>query len=116
MARREVTNAYRDGEVHVLVEQCKTCVFRPGNLMQLQTGRLKDLVDSNLKADSALVCHDTLYKDGVDNAVCRGYFDAYADEVTPLRLAQAMGIVVYDPLASQPRDGNRKDEVQGEEE
>ena len=95
------TNAYRDGQVHVLTEKCQTCVFRAGNLMRLQEGRLKDLVDSNLAEDTALVCHATLYKDGVDNAVCRGYFDAYGTEVTPLRMAQMMDLIAYDPVPTK---------------
>lgn len=83
---------YRDGKVHVLAERCSTCVFRPGNLMTLSDGRLRDLIDQNLKADAALTCHKTI---GHDPAVCRGFFDAY--ETTPLRLAKAFRIIEEDP-------------------
>ena len=34
-------NAYRDGKVHVQSEECSTGVFRKGNLMHLQPGRLR---------------------------------------------------------------------------
>lgn len=89
-------DAYRDGKVHVLTEKCSTCVFRSGNLMHLQAGRLKDLADSNIEADSALTCHQTLEYGEYEvegNAICRGYFDAYAKEVTPLRLAISLDAV-----------------------
>ncbi len=80
-------NAYRDEHVHVLDDMCATCVFRPGNLMQLPPGRLAELVKDN--ADSAL------YRDGVDNAVCRGFFDRHA--TLPLRLAVALDLVRFVP-------------------
>lgn len=93
----EPVGPYRDGKVHVLAERCSTCVFRPGNLMTLSDGRLRDLIDQNLKADAALTCHKTLpYAEGdVLPAVCRGFFDAY--ETTPLRLAKAFRIIEEDP-------------------
>ena len=94
---------YRNGRVHVLAERCSTCVFRAGNLMQLQPGRLAALVERNLAAQSALTCHSTLYRD-VDEAVCRGFFDAYQDDSPPLRLAVALGVVEFDtaPAALSP--------------
>lgn len=95
----EVVGPYRDGRVHVLNERCSTCVFRAGNLMHLQGGRLKDLVESNLGADSALTCHQTLpgWPYVAEPAVCRGFFDAYSNDSTPLRLAKIMGMIEYDP-------------------
>lgn len=44
----------------LLAEKCSTCVFRPGNLMHLRPGRLKALIETNLAADAALICHMTL--------------------------------------------------------
>lgn len=94
---------YRGGRVHVLTEKCSTCVFRPGNLMSLAAGRLKDLADDNRRADTALTCHQTLpynhYE--AEPAICRGYFDAYAEEITPLRMAVAIGIIEQDQPPTQ---------------
>lgn len=85
---------YSDNKVHVMVERCSTCVFHPGNLMRLEDGRLKDLVSQNLARDTALVCHKTIYEEEyVQKAVCRGFYDAYGAEVTPLRMAQALGVI-----------------------
>lgn len=90
---------YRDGAVHVLAEKCSTCVFRPGNLMRLSPGRLRELLDDNLDADSALQCHQTLPYAAEKRApaVCRGFWDhPRADESLPIRLARAMGPVAFD--------------------
>lgn len=90
---------YYDGRVHVLRERCSTCVFRPGNLMRLGRGRLADLVESNVAGDSALTCHSTLYRDDVEPAVCRGFFDGYT--TTPLQLAERLGLIMW--MGSPPR-------------
>lgn len=81
-------NAYRDGFVHVRREMCSSCIFRPGNLMQLRSGRVRGMVDEAKANESAIVCHQTL---DADNAVCRGYFDRFS--TLPLRLALVMGRV-----------------------
>ena len=88
---------YRGGRVHVLAERCSTCVFHPGNRMQLEPGRLAELVKSNLEAQSALTCHSTLYRDDVPPAVCNGFYEAYARLTQPLWLAQRMDLIELDP-------------------
>lgn len=93
---------YRDGQVHVCAQRCATCVFRPGNLMHLGPRRLKELLDDNLAADSALTCHETLpeWPNGRPPAVCRGFFDhPRADESLALRLARVTpGALAFDPM------------------
>jgi hypothetical protein len=83
-------NAFRDEHVHVCEDMCSTCIFRPGNLMHLQRGRVRQMIDEAVGNDSAIVCHKTL--DG-DNAVCRGFFDRM--ETIPLRLAVALDRVRF---------------------
>jgi hypothetical protein len=87
---------YRRGRVHVVAVQCSTCVFRPGNKMSLNPGRLADLVRGNVEADSALQCHHTL--PGCDHedepAVCRAFYDKY--KTTPLRVADSAGLIEFD--------------------
>lgn len=94
-AQRESGNSFRDGAVHVVSERCTTCIFNPGNQMDLNAGRVKDLVQQARDADSAIICHSTL--DTEANAVCRGFYDGY--DTAPLRLARRMGCVEFD----QPR-------------
>lgn len=39
---------------------CSTCIFRPGNKMMLQPGRVKGMVEDVVRDDSHTVCHKTL--------------------------------------------------------
>lgn len=82
-------NTYRDGKVYVCAEECATCIFRKGNLMQLQPGRVRQMVDDARRDESTIVCHKTL--DG-DHAVCRGFFDRYPTQ--PLQIAERLGLIV----------------------
>lgn len=90
-----------DGEkIHILAEKCSTCVFRAGNKMHLEEGRLADLVQANLDADGAITCHQTLtynHEYDAEPAVCRGFYDGYGKEVTALRVATAFGAITEDP-------------------
>jgi len=95
----EPAGPYRDGKVHVLEEQCSTCVLRPGNLMQLSAGRMKELLDDNLAEDAALQCHQTLpySEEARPPAVCRGFFDhPRSNESASLRLARLMNVLEFD--------------------
>src|ERR1017187_5870798 len=51
---------FRDGKVHVCAEMCETCIFRPGNLMNLSEGRVESMVQEATKRDSCIPCHETL--------------------------------------------------------
>jgi hypothetical protein len=82
---------YRDGKVHVNAAMCATCIFHPGNLMQLNGGRVKGMVDNARECEGVIVCHETL---GGNQSVCRGFFDRYS--TIPLRLARALNVIVYD--------------------
>ncbi|WP_250008778.1 hypothetical protein [Actinoplanes sp. M2I2] len=64
----------------LLARMCDTCIFRPGNLMQLSAGRLAELVRETRAAESYIVCHSTLpdtAAPGVRPAICRGFADRY---------------------------------------
>jgi len=88
MAKRK-HQIYRDGRIHVCREMCSTCIFRPGNLMELRSGRVRGMVDEAKGNDGAIVCHKTL--DGEEHAVCRGFFERYP--TTPLQLADRLGLI-----------------------
>lgn len=103
-----MTGPYRDGVVHVLSEKCRTCIFRPGNPMRLQPGRVQQMVDDSLKAGGAITCHQTLAYGGYEaegEAICRGFFEAHHHRVLALRLALVEDAVVYDapPALSRRR-------------
>jgi hypothetical protein len=69
-----------DPRPQLLSARCSTCVLRPGNRMRLRPGRLADLVASNRATGTLLICHQTTYGQRPEGeAMCRGYFDAYAE-------------------------------------
>jgi hypothetical protein len=81
---------FRDGYVWVLRAQCATCIFRPGNIMDLERGRVKQMVGEATGIGGCIPCHKTIRRDdGVEPAICRGYFDAYAERVPAIALARA---------------------------
>jgi hypothetical protein len=74
--------------VDVKATKCSTCIFRPGNPMHLQPGRVRDMVES-CGDDGFVICHQTLSDDADEpdddtgtrpmvagEAICRGYLDA----------------------------------------
>jgi hypothetical protein len=84
-------NVYRDGKVHVKAAMCPTCIFRGGNLMALERGRVKAMVEHARANESTIVCHETTHRGG-GNAVCRGFYERFP--TTPLQLAQRLGLVI----------------------
>ncbi len=85
-----------DGVVYVCERECDTCIFRKGNLMQLRSGRVRQMVDDSLAQDSAIVCHGTIFYDGADqHAICRGFYDRHAEAVWPIRLARMLDRVRF---------------------
>jgi hypothetical protein len=92
---------YRDGAVHIAADRCSTCIFRPGNLMRLQPGRVKQMVEDTIAEQGAITCHKTLPYGSVDppdGAICRGFYDGYADEVQALQVAGRLNVIVEVPV------------------
>lgn len=84
------SNVYRNGRVHVCAAQCSTCIFRSGNLMSLQRGRVSQMIRDATRDEGCIPCHQTL--DG-DQSVCRGFFDKHA--TAPLQIAGRLGLVEF---------------------
>jgi hypothetical protein len=90
-----------DGEkVHVLSEKCSTCIFRPGNLMDLEPGTVKRMTEGSVADGSAITCHQTMqqmhHQYGAEPAVCRGFYDGHAERVPALVAAVFMDVLVED--------------------
>lgn len=82
--------AYNE-RVHVCERMCSTCIFRPGNLMSLEEGRVVQMVNDALKKDGQITCHQTLeFRHG---AVCRGFFDRHKHGL--LRVAERLGFIRF---------------------
>ncbi|WP_406205408.1 hypothetical protein OH807_30805 [Kitasatospora sp. NBC_01560] len=93
------------GEVRVLSDLCTTCVYRPGNLMHLAPGRLRQLAREALAKNGHIVCHSTLpalAPPGTKAAICRGFANAYGPAVYALRMAAAYGRLVEVPPPPTP--------------
>ncbi|GGZ92351.1 hypothetical protein [Streptomyces bluensis] len=61
------------GAVRLCAHRCDTCIFHAGNPMDLQPGRVTEMVTRARRAEAHVVCHKTL---GTDTpAICRGFAD-----------------------------------------
>lgn len=80
-----------DGQVHIRATRCNTCIFRPGNLMNLEDGRVEQMVDEATADDGCIPCHKHLGDD--IEPVCRGFFEKHA--TTPLQLADRLGVANF---------------------
>lgn len=88
----------------LLSRMCDTCVFRPGNLMHLRRGRLRDLVEEARQAESYIVCHSTLpgmAPTGVRPAVCRGFADQYRTQSLQI-IERLFGFTEVEPPPPKP--------------
>ena len=98
---------YHSGKVHVMKRMCESCVFHPVAPIDLDEGRLEQVVQENLENGAGLPCHSTvysLYGLGEQEAVCKGFFDRYASEIVALRAAKMMGIIAQvEPSESNSR-------------
>ncbi|MEU7923226.1 HAD domain-containing protein [Micromonospora zamorensis] len=83
----------------MLSRQCRTCIFRPGNLMRLSQGRLRELVAEARRGEAFVVCHDTLpYSQNPEAkpAICRGFADRYSTQSLQV-IERLFGFVEVDP-------------------
>ena len=88
-----MSRTFVDGKVHVRETRCETCIFRPGNLMDLEDGRVEQMVRDADKDDSCIPCHAHLYNNADIEPVCRGYYERGSSMA--LRFAAAMGVIEF---------------------
>ncbi|MET9353584.1 hypothetical protein ABZY14_11365 [Streptomyces sp. NPDC006617] len=89
--------------VRVCAHRCSTCIFRSGNLMHLEPGRVAGMVKKAVANEGHIVCHKTL---GTDTpAICEGFANHPRGRVASLalRLARA-GVLRIVPV--QPDQGS----------
>lgn len=78
-------------KLRIMAERCSTCIFRPGNLMSLNDGRVREMLQSVVRHDSYITCHQTLGTDE-PGAICKGGSDAHMGQLE--RIARLLGGVV----------------------
>lgn len=76
--------------LRVMAEQCSTCIFRPGNLMYLQPGRVRGMVEEVVRDDSYTTCHQTLSGE-IPPTLCKGMTDRHPGYL--VRVAQRAGFI-----------------------
>lgn len=75
----------------VFKEMCSTCVFRPGNPMQLRPGALKRVVEGNLASGTLLMCHTTTFGQAAEEIACKGFFDRYGEGQMVVQVINRIG-------------------------
>lgn len=83
-----------DGRPRVLAEQCSTCIGRPGNLMNLRPGRVRQMVRDAVRG-GGIPCHQTLSYGGHPEyggpAACRWFYDHYGPACNLFRIYDRLG-------------------------
>jgi hypothetical protein len=97
----------RDGKPRVLSEQCSTCIGRPGNLMQLYPGRVREMVQGGVNG-GGITCHQTLsYGEYPEfgGAACRWFYDHYGHLCGLYRIyGRISGFTEVDPPGQDETD------------
>lgn len=88
-----MSRTFVNGKVYVRRRQCATCIFRPGNLMHLDEGRVEGMVEGAVANDSCIPCHHHLHQGEPIEPVCRGFYDRHA--TLPIKMAEAMDILEW---------------------
>ena len=91
---------YWDGRVHVQKKMCSTCIFRPGNLMNLVEGRVEGMIEDATAMDGSIPCHQTLELEG--SAVCHGFFTKHKTQT--LQIAERLGVVEFVQLSEHDHE------------
>lgn len=91
-----ITNVYDGEHLHVMAERCSTCIFRPGNLMQLKEGRVEAMEAEAMADRGCIPCHKTILGQREQEAVCRGFFDRHKNDHRLLALADQIGIIIFE--------------------
>ncbi|MEH0430316.1 hypothetical protein QBB34_29180 [Streptomyces stelliscabiei] len=83
--------------VRVCGDRCTTCIFRPGNLMNLEPGRVASMLKDAVADEGHIVCHKTLGTHAP--AICSGFAAHPRGRVASLalRLARA-GVLSIVPV------------------
>lgn len=86
---------YRDGKVHVIGKECDACAFTPNRI--IPGGRVAEIVRETKDADGAsFICHKTTIAGGGDaDAVCRGWYDRFADADPIFAMARRLGYIEF---------------------
>lgn len=82
-----------DGHVWVRGSKCDACLYSPDRIVDGQ--RARDITTQTRGEEGAsFICHKGQVSDE-PNSICRGWWDAFADEDNMMRMAKSMGLIAY---------------------
>ncbi|MEV0443518.1 hypothetical protein AB0I84_18505 [Streptomyces spectabilis] len=97
------------GRIRLCRTLCTTCVFHPGNRIQLAPGRLAQMIRDALADEGHITCHQNLPYDKAENplppAMCKGFRDLPAAQCRSLALRLALYL---DPSTGTLHDNEEK--------
>jgi hypothetical protein len=85
-----VNRVFDGQQVHVRRLMCDTCIFRPGNLMNLEPGRVEEMV-AGAADNGCIPCHEHLGSD--TEPVCAGYFKRHQNQI--LQIAERLKVIQW---------------------
>ena len=88
-----MSRTFVNGKVWIRRTACPTCIFRPGNLMHLEEGRVEQMVRDSVANESCIPCHHHLHGNQPVEPVCRGFYDRHA--TTPIQIAERLGMIEW---------------------
>lgn len=96
-------NCLGETGMRVQAEQCDSCIFRSGNKMHLESGRVAEMAAEVRKEGGYVTCHKTLGLPLRQRVICRGSFDRFKTEI--IQLAERMGFIEWVQVAPKETNG-----------
>lgn len=95
---------YVGGKLRIMTEMCSTCIFRPGNKMDLERGRVANIMREVRRNDSYVTCHKTLGT-GQPGVICKGSSEAHFGQMERIgrRLGAMLEMTEEEVLAESER-------------
>lgn len=88
----------RDNGVWVMAEKCATCIFRPGNLMDLKPGVVAEMKRGADEKGTCIICHEGMIgPNSAVCAVCAGYYENCNSAL--LQIAERMNVIKRQPVS-----------------
>jgi hypothetical protein len=88
-----MADIYRLRKVHVMGKKCDACAFSPNRI--IPGARVADIVRETKDTDGAsFICHKTTLA-GTGDAVCRAWYDQFADGDPTFVMAERMGVIEF---------------------
>jgi hypothetical protein len=98
-----MAQVFREGKIHVRGSQCDHCLYSKDRLVSGERAR-ELTTDTRAEDGSSFICHRNQVSDEAE-AICAVWFERFGGEDSILRLAMAMGAVVYDEVGGPYEEG-----------